>query len=55
VSWYGEAWTNALEAVPKAFLPDDSPGGPQIDGEAVACNDDGLSMFDRLRYRRQNG
>jgi hypothetical protein len=30
-------------------------GGPLIDGGAAACNDDGLSVFDRLRYRRQNG
>jgi bifunctional non-homologous end joining protein LigD len=26
-----------------------------IDGEAVACGDDGLPVFDRLRYRRQDG
>jgi bifunctional non-homologous end joining protein LigD len=26
-----------------------------IDGEAVACDGDGLSVFDRLRYRRQDG
>jgi len=26
-----------------------------IDGEAVACNGDGLPVFDRLRYRRQDG
>src|SRR5215813_5693034 len=26
-----------------------------IDGEAVACDGDGLSSFDRLRYRRQDG
>src|SRR5215510_5790750 len=26
-----------------------------IDGEAVACGDDGLPAFDRLRYRRQDG
>jgi bifunctional non-homologous end joining protein LigD len=25
-----------------------------IDGEAVACDDDGLPVFDRLRYRRDN-
>jgi bifunctional non-homologous end joining protein LigD len=25
-----------------------------IDGEAVACGDDGLPAFDRLRYRRQD-
>jgi bifunctional non-homologous end joining protein LigD len=25
-----------------------------IDGEAVACDGDGLPVFDRLRYRRQN-
>jgi hypothetical protein len=23
-----------------------------IDGEAVACDDDGMPVFDRLRYRR---
>jgi bifunctional non-homologous end joining protein LigD len=31
--------------------------GPQsciIDGEAVACGDDGLSSFDRIRYRRHD-
>jgi bifunctional non-homologous end joining protein LigD len=26
-----------------------------IDGEAVACNDQGLAVFDRLRYRRADG
>jgi bifunctional non-homologous end joining protein LigD len=26
-----------------------------IDGEAVACDGDGLPVFDRLRYRRQRG
>jgi ATP-dependent DNA ligase len=26
-----------------------------IDGEAVACGEDGLPAFDRLRYRRQDG
>jgi bifunctional non-homologous end joining protein LigD len=26
-----------------------------IDGEAVACGDDGLPAFDRLRYRHQDG
>ena len=25
-----------------------------IDGEAVACGDDGLSSFDRIRYRRND-
>jgi ATP-dependent DNA ligase len=25
-----------------------------IDGEAVACDGDGLPSFDHLRYRRQN-
>jgi ATP-dependent DNA ligase len=27
----------------------------QIDGEAVACGHDGMPVFDRLRYRRQDG
>jgi bifunctional non-homologous end joining protein LigD len=26
-----------------------------IDDEAVACDDDGLPVFERLRYRRQDG
>jgi ATP-dependent DNA ligase len=26
-----------------------------IDGEAVACDGDGMPCFDRLRYRRQDG
>jgi bifunctional non-homologous end joining protein LigD len=26
-----------------------------IDGEAVACDDNGLPVFDRLRYRRDDG
>jgi bifunctional non-homologous end joining protein LigD len=26
-----------------------------IDGEAVACDGDGLPVFDRLRYRRRTG
>src|SRR5215475_1472234 len=26
-----------------------------IDGEAVACDDDGLAVFDRVRYRRHDG
>jgi len=26
-----------------------------LDGEAVACDGDGMPVFDRLRYRRQNG
>jgi bifunctional non-homologous end joining protein LigD len=27
----------------------------RIDGEAVACGDDGISSFDRIRYRRHDG
>jgi ATP-dependent DNA ligase len=26
-----------------------------LDGEAVACDGDGVPVFDRLRYRRQDG
>ena len=26
-----------------------------IDGEAVACNDNGIASFDRIRYRRHDG
>src|SRR6185295_6837356 len=26
-----------------------------LDGEAVACDGDGMPCFDRLRYRRQDG
>jgi ATP-dependent DNA ligase len=26
-----------------------------LDGEAVACNGDGMPVFDRLRYRRHDG
>src|SRR5262245_49764025 len=26
-----------------------------IDGEAVACDDNGLAVFDRIRYRRLDG
>jgi ATP-dependent DNA ligase len=26
-----------------------------MDGEAVACDGDGMPAFDRLRYRRQDG
>jgi bifunctional non-homologous end joining protein LigD len=26
-----------------------------LDGEAVACDDQGLAVFDRLRYRRADG
>ena len=26
-----------------------------IDGEAAACDGDGMPVFDRLRYRRQDG
>jgi bifunctional non-homologous end joining protein LigD len=26
-----------------------------IDGEAVACGDDGIASFDRIRYRRRDG
>jgi bifunctional non-homologous end joining protein LigD len=26
-----------------------------IDGEAVACDDNGLAVFDRIRYRRDDG
>jgi bifunctional non-homologous end joining protein LigD len=26
-----------------------------LDGEAVACGDDGIPSFDRIRYRRHNG
>jgi ATP-dependent DNA ligase len=25
-----------------------------IDGEAIACNEDGLAVFDLIRYRRQD-
>jgi bifunctional non-homologous end joining protein LigD len=26
-----------------------------IDGEAVACGEDGIASFDRIRYRRHDG
>ncbi len=26
-----------------------------IDGEAVACGDDGIALFERIRYRRHDG
>jgi bifunctional non-homologous end joining protein LigD len=31
------------------------PASCIIDGEAVACGEDGLSSFDRIRYRRHDG
>jgi ATP-dependent DNA ligase len=31
------------------------PGSCIIDGEAVACGDNGVPSFDRIRYRRHDG
>ena len=31
------------------------PDGCIIDGEAVACDDNGVASFDRIRYRRHDG
>jgi ATP dependent DNA ligase domain len=47
-SWARQRWpAAAAEALrARSFL---------IDGEAVACDGDGLPVFDRLRYRRQDG
>jgi bifunctional non-homologous end joining protein LigD len=47
----GHDWTGRFPLIARAALSLKA-ASCLIDGEAVACDDDGLPVFDRLRYRR---
>jgi bifunctional non-homologous end joining protein LigD len=49
----GHDWTGRFPLIARAALSLKA-ASCLIDGEAVACDDDGLPVFDRLRYRRQD-
>jgi ATP-dependent DNA ligase len=49
----GHDWTGRFPLIARAALCLKA-ASCLIDGEAVACDDDGLPVFDRLRYRRQD-
>src|SRR5262249_21599603 len=50
----GHDWTGRFPLIARAALSLKSVSC-LIDGEAVACGDDGMPCFDRLRYRRADG
>jgi ATP dependent DNA ligase domain len=50
----GHDWTGRFPLIARAALALRATSC-LIDGEAVACGDNGLPVFDRLRYRRQDG
>jgi bifunctional non-homologous end joining protein LigD len=50
----GHDWTGRFPLIARAALSLKA-ASCLIDGEAVACDDNGLPVFDRLRYRRQEG
>ena len=50
----GHDWTGRFPLIAHAALSLKA-ASCLIDGEAVACDDDGLPVFERLRYRRQEG
>src|SRR5215472_16046706 len=47
----GHDWTGRFPLIARAALSLKAASCP-IDGEAVACDDDGMPVLDRLRYRR---
>ena len=49
----GHDWTGRFPLIARAALSLKA-ASCLIDGEAVACDDDGLPVFDRLRYRRDD-
>jgi bifunctional non-homologous end joining protein LigD len=50
----GHDWTGRFPLIARAALSLKSVSC-LIDGEAVACDDDGMPCFDRVRYRRADG
>jgi bifunctional non-homologous end joining protein LigD len=50
----GHDWTGRFPLIARATLSLRA-ASCLIDGEAVACDDNGLPVFDRLRYRRDDG
>jgi bifunctional non-homologous end joining protein LigD len=50
----GHDWTGRFPLIARAALSLKA-ASCLIDGEAVACDGDGLPVFDQLRYRRQDG
>ena len=49
----GHDWTGRVPLIARAALSLRAVSC-LIDGEAVACDDDGLPVFDRLRYQRDD-
>jgi bifunctional non-homologous end joining protein LigD len=49
----GHDWTSRFPLIARAALSLKA-ASCLIDGEAVACDNDGVPMFDRLRYRRDD-
>src|SRR5262245_27425784 len=52
-TWNGHDWTGRFPLIARAALALRATTC-LIDGEAVACGDDGLPVFDQLRYRRDD-
>jgi ATP-dependent DNA ligase len=50
----GHDWTGRFPLIARAALSLKSCSC-LIDGEAIACDGDGMPCYDRLRYRRQDG
>ena len=50
----GHDWTERFPLIVTAALAFKA-ASCLIDGEAVACDDDGVPCFNRLRYPRQDG
>ena len=50
----GHDWTGRFPLIARAAVSLKA-ASYLIDGEAVACDDNGLPVFDRLRYRRDDG
>jgi bifunctional non-homologous end joining protein LigD len=50
----GHDWTGRFPLIARAALALRATSC-LIDGEAVACDDNGLPVFNRLRYRRDDG
>jgi ATP-dependent DNA ligase len=50
----GHDWTGRFPLIARAALSLKA-ASCLIDGEAVACDEDSMPCFDRLRYRRQDG
>ena len=55
--WLKEKWIEWLgpERIWELYGGTERQGSCVIDGEAVACSEDGIACFDHIRYRRHDG